>query len=84
MTPEERARRTAYMREYRRRHPDFCDRERERNRAAVRALWRLAALHAEEYERLCDQERLSVGLPPLRTVPVGRPPAQSDGGSANA
>lgn len=75
------------MREFRRRRPDFRERERAANRANTRALWKLAALHVEEYERLCDGERLTEGLPPLHTVPTGRPPgcppAQYDGSGAS-
>jgi hypothetical protein len=41
----------AYMRELRKR-PDIRENEHRKNNARARALWRLAALHRDEFERL--------------------------------
>ncbi len=41
-----------YMREYRASHPKIYSRERRRNAARSRALWRLAARHVEEFQVL--------------------------------
>lgn len=57
-----------------REQPDKRQADAARNRATFHALWRLADLHREEFERLQDAERLVEGLPPIHTVKRGRPP----------
>lgn len=52
-TPEGRA---AYMRELRQRNRDLYERDRRRNRAHSRALWRLARLHPDEFDALVAEE----------------------------
>lgn len=48
---------TAYMREWRRRKDTAAHREAERVKANTRALWRLAAMHPEDYKRLQAEEQ---------------------------
>lgn len=49
---------SAYM-QSRRATPAFRKRERQRNAAAARAVWRLADLHRDEYERLYVEELMT-------------------------
>lgn len=49
----------AYMREYRRRHPDYVSRQRADNRARQRAYTRLARRHLADFCRLYLEERLT-------------------------
>lgn len=46
----------AYMRDFRARRPDVAERERAGSRASSRALWRLADMHRDEYDRLYADE----------------------------
>ena len=54
-----------YMREFRATHPDLRKRERRTNKARSRALWRLADLHPDDFQRLVLDE--------LRRDPARRP-----------
>ncbi len=46
----------AYMADFRARRPDVAERGRGGRRAASRALWRLADMHRDEYDRLYADE----------------------------
>lgn len=50
------AARNAYIREYRAAHPGAYELERAKNVAMLRALWRLAAEHGDEFHTLYAEE----------------------------
>lgn len=47
------------MRAYRARNPEFVNTQRQRSRAKSKALYRLAALYPEDFERLLSEELVS-------------------------
>lgn len=60
----------AYMREHRKTSPT----DRQRSLARTRALWRLAAMHHDDYERLYVEEfRAAMNLPRLDARVEARP-----------
>lgn len=62
MCPACRAANTAYMREYRKRKPDGYQREKAKNHARERALWKLADLHPAQFRVLVEAELKEAGL----------------------
>lgn len=77
---EQRRQRADYMKRYRRTNWDAREDAKAAERAVGRALTRLRALHPRQFRRLVDEERAEEGLPPLGTLPVGRP--RRDAGDA--
>lgn len=54
---------TEWQAEWRKQNPDY---DKTQQRAKNAALRRLSELHAEEYERLHNEERDKLGLPPVK------------------